>query len=456
MQADFIIIGTGQAGIPLATRLARAGNQVLIAERAQLGGTCTNYGCTPTKTMVASARAAHVARTSARLGVHTGTVRVDFGAVIDRKNAIVQGWRKEIRKRLNALGNRLTLLEGHARFVGEREVDVSGQRYSAKTVIINVGARPIIPALPGLESIRWLDNTRLMELRSLPAHLVILGGGYIGCEFGQMFRRFGSDVTIVDRNPHLLSREDPEVSTEIEKVFRSEGIRLELESVVQQVSGDDGEIRVKLEQGTEVRGSQLLVATGRRPNTDDLGCSTAGVRLDENGFVIVDEHYRTSAPDIYAVGDATRQPQFTHTAWDDHRILFDLLMDRGRRSRTGRVIPYTVFTDPQVAGVGVTEKEARARGIAYEVASMPFGHIARAIEVDETAGVLKILIDPKSERILGAVIVGAEAGELIHVLSTLMQAQVSVRPIVDGEYVHPTFSEGLQTLVMNLKRFSLD
>jgi len=456
MQADFIIIGTGQAGVPLATRLARAGKKVLIAERAQPGGTCTNYGCTPTKTMIASARAAHVARTSARLGVHTGTVRIDFGAVVDRKNAIVERWREQIRKQLNAVGDHLTLLEGHARFVGEREVEVSGQRYSAKTVIINVGARPIIPALPGLESIRWLDNTRLMELRSLPAHLVILGGGYIGCEFGQMFRRFGSDVTIVDRNPHLLAREDPEISTEIEKVFRSEGIRLELQSAVKQGSGDDGEICMKLEQETEVRGSHLLVATGRRPNTDDLDCNNAGVRLDKNGFVIVDEHYRTSAEAVYAVGDAIPQPQFTHTSWDDHRILFDLLMDRGRRTRTGRVIPYTVFTDPQVAGVGLTEKEARARGIAYEVASMPFGQIARAIEVAETAGVLKILLDPKSERILGAAIVGSEAGELIHVLSTIMQAQVTARPIVDGEYVHPTFSEGLQALVMKLKRFSLD
>jgi pyruvate/2-oxoglutarate dehydrogenase complex dihydrolipoamide dehydrogenase (E3) component len=383
-------------------------------------------------------------------------VRVDFGAVVDRKNAIVQRWREQIRKELNAAGSHLTFLEGHARFVGEREVEVSGRRYSAKTVIINVGARPIIPALTGLESIRWLDNASLMELRSLPAHLVILGGGYIGCEFGQMFRRFGSDVTIVDRNPHLLAREDPEISTEIEKVFRGEGIRLELQSAVQQVSGGDGEIRVKLEQGREVRGSHLLVAIGRRPNTDDLDCNLAGVQLDKNGFVIVDEHYQTSAQAVYAVGDAIPQPQFTHTAWDDHRLLFDLLMNRGRRKRTERVIPYTVFTDPQVAGVGLTEKDARDRGIAYEVASMPFGQIARALEVDETAGVLKVLLDPKSERILGACIVGSEAGELIHVLSTIMQAKVSARPIVDGEYVHPTFSEGLQTLVMKLKRFSLD
>jgi pyruvate/2-oxoglutarate dehydrogenase complex dihydrolipoamide dehydrogenase (E3) component len=294
-----------------------------------------------------------------------------------------------------------------------------------------------------------------MELPELPRHLVVVGGGYIGCELAQAFRRFGADVTVVDPGAHLLGHEDPEVSEVIEEVFRSEGIDVRLGARAQAVEGGAGAVRVALEGGGGVDGSHLLVATGRRPNTDDLGADAAGVSLDARGFVQVDDHYRTSAEGVYAVGDCAGGPQFTHTAWDDHRLLFEVLAGRPGRGRRDRVIPYTVYTDPQVAGVGLTEREARAHAVEYEVASMPFGHIARALETDETAGLLKILVDPRSERVLGAAIVGAEAGELIHVFVALLAAGAPVRALVDLEAVHPSFAEGLQTLVMSLPRYTL-
>jgi len=455
MKFDVIVVGSGQAGVPLATRLARAGKRVLLAERGELGGTCVNTGCTPTKTMIASARAAHVARTSARLGVRAGPVEVDLPAVVDRKDAIVRRWREGVEKRLRGAGDRLTLVRGQARLTGERRIEVAGQTHTAEVVVLDVGARPVTPPLEGLESVPWLNYETVMQLRELPAHLLVLGGGYIGCEFGQMFRRFGAQVTLVDTGPHLLDREDPEISSALEAVFRDEGIGLELGAGAERVSGQAGRIALRLSGGRELRGSHLLVATGRRANTDDLGCDAGGIALDPKGFIVADDEYRTSASGTYAVGDVIGQPQFTHTAWDDHRILFDLLLGRSRRRREGRQIPYTAFTDPQVAGVGLTEREARERRIAYEMATMPFQEIARAVEIDEQAGILKVLLDPKTERVLGAAIVGSEAGELIHVFVTLMQSGATARAIVDAEFVHPTFAEGVQSLVMKLQRFAL-
>lgn len=455
MNYDVIILGGGQAGTPLATRLAAAGRRVLIVERAELGGTCINVGCTPTKIMVASARAAHVARTAARLGVQVKDVTVDLAAVVKRKDAIVKEWRQGIEGSLRGTGDRLTLIKGHARLVGEREIEVSGERHRAETVILNVGASAAVPEIPGLAAVPFLDNQRLMELRELPRHLLIIGGGYIGCEFGQMFRRFGSEVTILDHNEHLLSREDPEISAALEGVFRSEGIELALSARAENVRHAAGEVVVGTSLGKELRGSHLLVAVGRRPNTGELGCAAAGVALDSHGFIRVDEGYATSAPGVYAVGDVTGGPQFTHTSWDDHRLLFNRLLGQDARPRNRRSVPYAVFTDPQVAGVGLSEREAQKQGRPYEVAVMPFGDTARAVEVDETAGIMKVLIDPQSEQLLGCRIVGAEAGELIHIFVSLMEAGASARAIVDAEFVHPTFAEGVQQLVMRLKRYAL-
>lgn len=453
MDFDVIVVGSGQAGVPLATLLARRGKKVLIAERGAFGGTCINTGCTPTKTLVASARAAHVARTGGRLGVHAEAVRVDYPAVIARKDAIVSTWRQSVERRLSGAGPSLRVVRGHARLMGERTIEVQGERHRAGVVVVNVGARPVTPPIPGLADVPWLDNRRLMEERTLPPRLVVVGGGYIGSEFAQAYRRFGSEVTIVESGPHLLAHEDEEASVAIEEVFRSEGIRLVLGARVEGVSGGPGRVAVRLAGGETVEGTHLLVATGRRPNTDDLGAEAAGVTLDRRGFIVVDEQYRTSAEGVYAVGDVTGGPQFTHTAWDDHRLLLDVLDGRPGRGRTARVIPYTAYTDPQVAGVGMTEREAKAKGVRYEVATMPFGHVARAIETDERAGSLKILLDPRTERLLGASIVGAEAGELIHVFAVLMQAEAPARTIVDMECVHPSFAEGVQSVVMSLPRY---
>lgn len=455
MDLDVIVIGSGQAGVPLAIKLAGVGRRVAVVERGEVGGTCINTGCTPTKTMIASARGAHVARTAGRLGVRVPQVSVDLAAVVRRKDDIVASWRAGTERRIEAAGEKLLLLRGHARFVADRTVEVDGERHRAEVVVINTGARPAVPPVAGLEAVAWLDNRRAMELEVLPEHLLVLGGGYVGCELAQMFRRFGARVTMMDRSGHLLSREDPEVSAVIERVFRGEGIDLELEASVDGVERRDAGLVVRLTGGREVRGSHLLVATGRRPNTDDLGCEAAGVRLDERGFIAIDDRYQTTAPGVYAVGDAAGEPQFTHVSWDDHRILFDILTARSERDRCGRLYPHVAFTDPQVAGVGLSVKEARARGVPFEAATYPFGSIARALEVDEPAGLLEVLIDPRSERVLGATIVGAEAGELLHVFVALMQAGASARAIVDAQFVHPTFAEGVQSVVMALERFSV-
>ena len=455
MNVDAIVIGSGQAGVPLAARLATSGRQTVLVERSRLGGTCINYGCTPTKTMVASARAAHVARTAGRLGVHSEPVRIDLPAIVARKDAMVRQWREGVEGRLAAAGERLRVLNGHGRFTGEREIEIAGARYRGEIVVINTGVRPAAPDVEGLATLPWLDNRRIMELTELPGHLIVLGGGYIGCEFAQMFRRFGSAVTVVQRGPHLLDREDPDVSEALEGVFRSEGIELVLGARVRRAAAQQRDLVIVLEDGRKIGGSHILAAVGRRPNTDDLGCERGNVALDTKGFVKVDDQYRTSAKGVYAVGDVTGGPQFTHTSWDDHRILFDLLMGRSARSRSGRVIPSVVFTDPQVASVGLNEREAKARGVRHEVARMPFGSIARALETDETAGILKLIIDPDSERILGANVVGAEGGELIHAFAALMQAGATARAIVDVEIAHPTFAEGLQSVAMRLPRYAL-
>lgn len=453
MNHDVLVIGSGQAGVPLATRLAGTGRRVVLVEAADLGGTCVNSGCTPTKTMIASARAAHVARSASRLGVHTGPVTVDLGAIVDRKDAVVRQWREGVGRRLS--GASVEVIHGRARFLGAREIEVNGVRHGAETIVINVGCRPVVPRLPGLDTTPFLDNRSVMNLRTIPPHLVVLGGGYIGCEFAQMFRRFGSEVTVVDQADRLLAQEDPDVSAALAAVFEQEGIRLELGRSAESIEPAPEGLALRLANAPAIAGSHLLVAVGRAPNTHDLGADAAGLALDARGYIPVDDRYRTNVEGVYAVGDVTPGPQFTHASWDDHRLLFDHLIGRSGRGRNDRLIPITAFTDPPLARVGLTETEARKRGIAHEVATMPFGHIARAIEVDETAGLLKVLIDPVTERVLGATILGAEAGELIHVFVVLMQAGAPARALVDAECVHPTFAEGLQSLVMRLPRYAL-
>ena len=458
MESDVVIIGSGQAATPLANRLVERGQSVVVIERGDLGGTCVNTGCTPSKTMIASAKAAHVARTAAALGVTVGDVKVDLGAVVDRKNAMVSRWRQGVEKRLTS-APRLHLVHGHARFVDRLTVQVGEDRYSGKSIVINVGARDHAPTLAGLDGVPWLNHARLMNLRQLPAHLLVLGGGYIGCEMAQMFRRFGAAVTVVSTAERLLPKEDHDVSQPLEEVFGAEGITLCLGARPVAATSGEGDTAavLQLADGRHIAGSHLLVATGRRPNTDDLGCAAAGITLDEPGHVIVDDQYRTSNPDVYAVGDAIAGPQFTHVSWDDHRRLLAILTGKKgvpAKGRADQLVPYAVFTDPQVAGVGMSQKEAQAAGVRHEVATFAFGKIARAIETDQTAGVVKVIIDPASEQILGARIVGAEAGELIHVFAALMRAGTPARVLVEGQMVHPTFAEGLQSALMTLPRFA--
>ena len=454
--ADVIVIGSGQAGVPLATRFAAAGKRVIVVERGYPGGTCVNVGCTPTKTLVAAARAAHVARTAARFGVRVSDVSVDFPALMARKSAIVQRWRSGVERHLAAVPDKLELVHGQARFIGPQVIEVDGQQYRSDSIVINVGARPAVPNIEGLNEVPHLDSSALLDIEQLPEHLLIVGAGYIACEMGQMFRRFGAEVTLVAPSSRLLPREDEVISEALAGVFRAEGIGLELGQHVTRVSRTGGKVELQLAGRQQpLVGSHLLIATGRTPNTDQLGCAEGNIALDEQGYIVVDERYATSQPGVFAAGDCVPGPQFTHVSWDDHRVLFDILNGRPARARTDRIVPYTVFTDPQVAGVGLTEQAARERGLEVEVASMPFGSIARAIETDETAGVVKVVIDAKTELILGAFIVGVDAGELIHVFSMLMQSGGSARAIVDGEFVHPTFGEGLQSAVMTLPRYAL-
>lgn len=462
---DAIVIGSGQGGVPLATLLAESGWRVLVAERDELGGTCVNRGCTPSKALIASAQAAHDARRASRLGVHA-EVTVDFAAVMERVRGIIGQWRGGTERRLAGHAPNLTVVRGHARFVGRRRVEVAGEVHEAGVVVLNVGTRHAVPRIPGLDSVPYLTNGNVFELTERPARLVVIGGGYIGCELGQAFRRLGSEVAIVEPGPHLLGREDADVSEEIEAAFRAEGIEVRTGSAPAAVERDGDGVRVRLADGSTVAGTHLLVATGRqpntddllnatRPNTDDLGCESAGIELDARGFVAVDDGFRTSAEGVYAIGDCTGGPQFTHRSWDDGRLLFDILTSAREGGNEGRLVPYAMFTDPQVGRVGMSEREAKERGVEVEVARMPFGRIARAIEADVPAGTMKLLLDPATERIVGVGIVGSQAGELVQVFSVLMQAGATARTLVDTEMIHPTFGEGLQTLVMQLERYKL-
>ncbi len=452
---DVLIIGSGQAGAPLSWRLARQGYGVVLVERQQLGGTCVNVGCTPTKTFIASAAAAHDARRAGDLGIRTGHVAVDMAAVVARKRRVVESWRAGVADNIEKAGDGLRLVRGHARFVGPRTVQVGEETFTPGTVIVNAGARPAVPPIPGLDGVPWLDNARAMELTELPEHLVVLGGGYIGCELGQAYRRLGARVSIIEASDHLMAREDDDVSEALEAAFRTEGIDLRFGARAIRVEGHDGGVSVTLDDDSRIDGSHLLVAAGRRPNTDDLGAAAAGIDLDVHGFVVVDDHYRTSAEGVHAVGDCTGGPQFTHVSWDDHRILFDLLAGDERRTRADRIVPFAAFTDPQIARVGLSQRQAEQEGVPHEVATMPFARIARAHEVDRPAGLVKVVVHADTERILGAAVVGAEAAELITVFQMLMATDAPASVLVDAQMIHPAYVEGLQSAVMRLPRYAL-
>jgi pyruvate/2-oxoglutarate dehydrogenase complex dihydrolipoamide dehydrogenase (E3) component len=456
---DAIIIGTGQAGKPLSVALAEAGWKTAVIERTHVGGTCINVGCTPTKTMVASARVAYLARRGADYGVHTNSVRVNVAEVRQRKQAIVDSFRNSSQRHLERTKG-LDLIFGEASFTGPKSIAVrvqSGQtrHLTADKIFINTGGRPEGPPLPGLDSVPALDSTSIMELDVLPDHLLVLGGGYIGLEFGQMFRRFGSAVTVVQRGKQLLAREDPDVAEEVAKILREDGIEVLLETQAVRVAKDGGgTIQLTVngparERG--VSGSHLLVAAGRAPNTEPLNLSAAGITTDQRGNIPVNDRLETNVPGIYALGDVKGGPAFTHISYDDFRIIKVNLLDGGTATTNGRLVPYTVYIDPQLGRVGMTETEARAQGRRIRIAKMPMSYVARALEMDESRGFMKAVVDAETGEILGCAVLGVEGGELMSMLSIAMMGKVPYTTLRDAIFAHPTLAEAFNNLFDELQ-----
>jgi pyruvate/2-oxoglutarate dehydrogenase complex dihydrolipoamide dehydrogenase (E3) component len=454
-QFDAIVIGSGQAGTPLSTALAEAGMRTALIEREHVGGTCVNEGCTPTKTMVASARVAYLARRAADYGVHTGDIRIDMERVRQRKRDIVNSFRNGSQGRIEKTAN-LELIFGEASFTGARSLLVrqkdGGQRVlTAGKIFINAGARPSVPALDGLKSVPFLDSTSIMELDTVPEHLLVLGGGYVGLEFGQMFRRFGSRVTIVQSAGQLLNREDPDIAEEVARILQQDGVEVMLNANANRVSQSDGGIRLEVQQqghSTALAGSHLLVATGRAPNSDTLNPAAAGVQTDDRGFIKVDGRLETTSNGIYALGDIKGGPAFTHISYDDFRIIRTNLIEKGSATTGGRLVPYTVFIDPQLGRIGMTETEARAQKRNIRVAKLPMTSVARALEVDETRGFIKAIVDGETNQILGAAVLGIEGGEVMSALEIAMMGKLPYTALRDGVFAHPTLAESLNNLFM--------
>jgi pyruvate/2-oxoglutarate dehydrogenase complex dihydrolipoamide dehydrogenase (E3) component len=450
---DAIVIGAGQAGVPLSTALAQAGRRTALIEREHVGGTCINEGCTPTKTMVASARVAYLARRGADYGVETGSVRVNLGRVRERKRSIVESFRGGSQRRIEGTEG-LELVFGTARFVAPRTLAVNGRTLRADLIFINVGARPAAPDIPGLAEVAPLDSTSIMELDEVPAHLIVLGGGYIGLEFAQMFRRFGSRVTVIQRDSQLLPLEDEDIAGAVLEVLRDDGVEVVLEAEACGADRDEaGNVRVRARVAGGERttvGSHVLVAAGRRPNIESLDPGAAGVDTDSRGFIRANERLETSAPGVYALGDVKGGPAFTHIAYDDYRILRDNLLHDGQRTTADRPVPYTVFMDPQLGRIGLTEREARKRGQSYRVATMPMSHVARALEMDEPRGTMKVLVDPGTRQLLGAAVLGIEGGEIMAALQLAMMGKLPYDRLRDAVFAHPTLAESLNNLFSTL------
>jgi pyruvate/2-oxoglutarate dehydrogenase complex dihydrolipoamide dehydrogenase (E3) component len=457
-QYDCLVIGSGQGGGPLATALANAGYRTALIEREHIGGTCINEGCTPTKTMVASARVAYLARRGADYGVNTGPVTVDMVKVRQRKRDIVNSFRASSERRLQGVTN-LDVFFGEASFTGPmtmhvRMNDGSERDQAGERIFLNTGARPSILAIDGLDPARTLNSTTIMELDSVPEHLIVLGGGYVGLEFGQMFRRFGARVTIVQRGARLLAREDADVAGEVATILREDGIDVLLETSPTHAAANGAgyDVTVKTPTGERViSGSHLLAAAGRSPNTETVNLEAAGVRTEKGGHIAVNERLETSAPGVWALGDVKGGPAFTHISYDDYRIIRDNLLQGGSRTTNDRPVPYTVFIDPQLGRVGLGEEEARAAGKNIKVAKMPMSYVARADEVDETRGFMKAVVDAESGQILGCAILGLEGGELMAMIEIAMLGRVPYTTLRDAVFAHPTLSESLNNLFSNFE-----
>ncbi len=451
---DAIVVGAGQAGPGLAVRLAKSGRKTALIERNLFGGTCVNSGCTPTKTLVASARVAHVARGADAFGVEVGgQVSVDMRKVKTRKDSVVEASRSGLEKWLRGTPG-LSVIQGHARFVGRHALAVDGATYEAEQIFLNVGGRPSSPPIEGLASVPYLTSSTMMDVDFLPEHLVIIGGSYIGLEFAQMYRRFGADVTVVEMSPRIIPREDPEISAAVRAALEQEGVKIHTgaQCIAVRKDGDGVAIGVRCEETMPaIRGSHLMVAAGRRPNTDDLDLHAAGVETDAQGYIPVDDALMTTTSGVYALGDVNRRGAFTHTSYNDFEIVAANLLDGAQRKVSDRIPAYALFVDPPLGRVGMTEAEVRERGRPALVTSRPMARVGRARERGETTGMMKALVDAETKQILGASIFGIEGDEVIHVLILAMNANLPYTAIQTAMPIHPTVAELLPTLFEGLK-----
>jgi len=454
---DAIIIGTGQAGPSLAARFAAAGMAVAIIERHKFGGTCVNTGCIPTKTLIASADAAHTARRGAEYGfVVDGDVRVDMKRVKARKDEVSGRSNRGVEEWLRGLKN-CTVIQGHARFQSSRTVVVNDEVLEADKIFINVGGRASVPAMPGIDDVPFLTNSSIMDVDFLPEHLVIVGGSYVGLEFAQMYRRFGSDVTIVEKGPRLIGREDEDVSEAVRGILETEGIRIRLNANCLSLAKRDSRIAVGIECDggpPEALGTHLLLAVGRTPNTNDLGLDRAGVATDQRGYIIVDDQLQTNVPGIWALGDCNGRGAFTHTSYNDHEIVADNLLNADHRRVSDRIQTYALFTDPPLGRCGMTDAEIRKSGRAALAAKHPMSRVGRAVEKGETQGFIKITVDAETRQILGAAILGTGGDEVVQVLLDVMYAKAPYTVVQRAMHIHPTVAEFLPTVLSKLEPFA--
>ena len=456
---DAIIIGAGQAGVPLAKKLAMAGKKTAIIEKRLIGGTCINDGCTPTKAMIASARMAYQASKSADLGIDVGPVKVDIKKIIKRKDEIVDQFRKGAEDGLDSTKG-LTVLMGAARFTGEKEITVKAedgkeQKISGELIFINTGAETAIPDIEGLSGSHYLTSTTILDLTEVPEHLVVIGGNYIGLEFGQMFSRFGSQVTIIEKSDRILAKEDQDISESLTEILEKEKITVLTMAEIKKVEENGkSSLKVEVKTGDEMRrlkASHILIAAGRIPQTRDLELEACGVKTDEKGHILVNDKLETNIKGIYALGDVKGGPAFTHIAYNDFTIVYRNLMEGTNYSITDRPVPYCMFTDPQLGRIGISEAEARKNKLDYKVAVLPMSSVARGIETNETQGLMKAVVDTKTKKILGAAILASEGGEIMSVLQMAMEGGITYDRIRYCVFAHPTYSESLNNLFMKIE-----
>ncbi len=452
---DILIIGGGQAGIPLAHALAKAGKTVALAERKDLGGSCVNFGCTPTKAVIASARAAFQARRGAVFGLRIPTVEIDFSAVLDRARSIVMETRASLRRGLEGAENP-KLLRGHARLTG-READafrirVGKEDVLADRVVLNTGTRALRPPIAGLEKVPYIHAGNWLDHHEVPRHLVFVGAGYVALEMSQFYRRMGSLVTVIDKATQILRREDEDVVFPLQRLLESEGIQFRLDTLVKRAAPTRGGVLLTIESRAgpgKIRGSNIFLSAGRQPNTGDLGLETIGVKTSKEGFVQIDERLATSVPGVFAAGDIRGGPMFTHTSWDDYRVLESQLAGDGSRT-TRRVVPYAVYTDPELGRVGMSEREAKESGVEFNVGRFEMRNNGKARELSETEGLIKVLVEAKSGQILGAAVLAADGSELVHMYVDLMNAMAPYTVLRDAVHIHPTLAEAVQSAVAKI------